>query len=94
MKIEKAKSGMTPLEIRNALHNANLNQAAIARELGLTPVHISYVIDGKRMSRRVHEAISEAIGVDIRRIWPDLYLIPGREPKIGRPRKNWHRKAA
>ena len=94
MSTKTKKSGMTPLDIRNALHNSDLNQAAIARELGVTPPHISAIIDGKRVSRRVHEAIAEAIGVDIRRIWPDLYLVPGREPKIGRPAKHWNRRAA
>jgi len=88
------KSGMTPLEIRTAIQKADLNQAAIARELKLSPVHVSYVIDNKRCSRRVHEAIAEAIGKDIRQIWPALYMIPGQEPKRGRPAKTWHRQAA
>lgn len=88
------KSGMTPQQIRDAIREADLNQAAIARELNVRPAHISYVIDNKRRSRRVHEAIAEAIGTDIRQIWPDLYMIPGREPKRGRPAKTWHRKAA
>ena len=88
------KSGMTPLDIRNALHNADVNQAAIARELDVSPSHISAIIDGKRVSRRVHAAIAEATGIDIRRIWPNMYLVPGREPKIGRPAKHWKRRAA
>jgi len=92
--IMNGKSGMTPLEIRNAIHKAGLNQAAIARAINKSPVSVSYVIDGKRNSRPIHEAIAEAIGKDIREIWPDLYMIPGQEPKRGRPMKTWHRKAA
>ena len=88
------KCGMTPLEIRFAIYKVNLTQAAIARELGLSKTHILYVIDGKRISRRVHAAIAEAINMDIRQIWPDLYLIPGHEPKPGRPKKHWNRRAA
>lgn len=87
------KSGMTPLEIRTAIQKANLNQAAIAKAINRSPVSVSYVIDGKRNSRLIHEAIAEAIGMDIRQIWPDLYTIPGQEPKRGRPAKTWHRKA-
>lgn len=94
MNVRKGKSGMTPAEIRNALYEANLNQAAIARELSVCPSHISTVIDGKGTSRRVHAAIAEAIGVDIRKIWPDRYLIADSEPKPGRPARNWNRRAA
>lgn len=86
------KYGMTPQEIRIAIYRANLNQAAIARELGVCPSHITRVIDGQYKSKRVHEAIAEAIGMDIRRIWPDLYLITGNKPKRGRPAKTWHRR--
>lgn len=94
MNERKGKSGMTPTEIRNALYEANLNQAAIARELSVCPSHISTVIDGKGTSRRVHAAIAEAIGVDIRKIWPDRYLIQGEESRRGRPAKIWNRKTA
>jgi len=88
------KIGMTPLEIRNAIEKAGLNQTAIARALGITQSCVSRVIDGIGVSRRIHEAIAEAIGVDKARIWPDRYMIPGNEPKRGRPMKVWHRKAA
>lgn len=87
-------SGMTPLEIRNAIQKAGLNQMAIARELKIDPSGVSRVIDRKAISRRVHEAIAEAIGIDKARIWPDLYLIPGNEPKRGRPGITWNRQAA
>ena len=89
--------GWSPLEIRNALYRADLNQAAVARELNVSPAHISKVIDGITASRRVHEAIAKAIGEDIKRIWPNIYLIPGRARKRGRPAKSykpWHRQAA
>ncbi|HPN08363.1 MAG TPA: hypothetical protein PLU95_03595 [Syntrophales bacterium] len=88
------KYGMTPQEIRIAIYRANLNQAAIARALKVNPCHVTLIIDGKRHSKRVHAAIAEAIGIDKARIWPHLYMIPGREPKRGRPAKTWHRTAA
>ncbi len=91
---QNGESGMTPLEIKNALQQTDLNQAAIARALGLNPSFISRVIDGHCVSLRVHEAIAEAIGVDIRKIWPDRYLHTGKVSKRGRPAKNWNRQAA
>jgi lambda repressor-like predicted transcriptional regulator len=92
--MKNKNTGMSPLEIRVALYEASLNQAAIARALGVTPSHISAIISQKRISRRVHTAIAEAIGRDKKTIWPDLYKIPGREPKRGRPSRDWKRVAA
>ena len=94
MNTKTKESGMSPLEIQNALSRANLNQAAIARALGISPSHISAIIYGKRNSRRVHAAIAEATGLDKKIIWPDLYKIPGHEPKTGRPSRDWNRVAA
>ena len=91
MNTKTKESGMTPLEIQNALHKVNLNQAAIARALGISTSHISAIIYGKRVSRRVHSAIAEATGLDKKIIWPDLYKFPGSEPKMGRPSKDWNR---
>lgn len=86
-------SGLTPLEVTNALNEKDLNQAAISRALGLTPGHISAVIARKRPSRRVDEAIAEAIGMDKKKIWPDRYLSEQVFTK-GRPKKEWRRRAA
>lgn len=82
-------SGMTPLEIKEALHRKGLNQAAIARAVGVTQASVSDVVNGWTVSRKIHEAIAEAIGIDIRKIWPDLYLHGG--PKQGRPKVVWNR---
>jgi len=89
-----AKLGMSPMEIRNALLKADLNQSAIARALNINPATVSLVIDGKGVSGRVHAAIAEAIGMDKARIWPERYMVQGPPPKAGRQYKTWNRKAA
>lgn len=76
----------TPLEIRQELMRAFNGfgaQAAIARKLGVTPAAVSYTIEG-RPSDRIRRAIAEALGKDVRVIWPSIYLY-GSTPKIGRP---------
>ncbi len=93
VKIDRMRkpTGMVPWEINEALHKKGLNQAAIARAIGVTPGHVSFVINGWTVSRRVHMAIAEAIGMDVKQIWPDLYL--GGGPKRGRKRIDWNRAA-
>ena len=90
--ITRKPSGMTPQDIQNAIADKGLNQAAIARAIGLSTVTVSGVIRGKTVSRRVHIAIAEAIGRDVKEIWPDLYL--HGEPKRGRRQIDWDRSAA
>lgn len=88
-----AKIGMTPLEIKNALHNAGLNQAAVARAISRSRGLVSRVIDGHCISRPVHEAVAEAIGMSKEQIWPDRYLFQVKR-KPGRPARIWRRRAA
>jgi lambda repressor-like predicted transcriptional regulator len=83
------KAGMTPLEIREAIYRKGLNMSAIARNLDVSAVTVKDVINGRTVSKRVQEAIAEAISVDIRKIWPELYLHGG--PKRGRPKIIWNR---
>lgn len=42
---------------RNALRAKGWTQAAAAQELGITPIHLCYVLNGRRESRRVLTAI-------------------------------------
>ena len=88
----KKPSGWTPQQIKDALAEAGLNQAAIARELKVASPTVSLVIDGKSCSRRIHEAIAEAIKEDVKRIWPQFYF--EGIPKRGRRMVVWNRKAA
>jgi len=94
MNARTGKYGMTPLEIRSAIEQAGLNQTSIARVLGIRQSAVSRIIAGTAISRRVHEAIAEAIGVSKEQIWPDRYMVPGNSRGPGRPAKIWDRKAA
>jgi hypothetical protein len=42
---------------RNALRSKGWTQAAAAQVLGITPIHLCYVLNGRRESRRVLTAI-------------------------------------
>ena len=42
---------------RNALRAKGWTQAAAAKVLGVTPIHLCYVLNGRRESRRVLTAI-------------------------------------
>jgi lambda repressor-like predicted transcriptional regulator len=79
-------------EIQNALDESPVTQAAIARDLGITPVTVSDVVKGRTNSQRVHKAIAEAIGKDVKEVWPEIYL--HGEPKRGRKMVVWNRNAA
>jgi lambda repressor-like predicted transcriptional regulator len=82
----------TRQEIQEAINKSSVNQAAIARELKINPVTVSDVIKGRTNSQRVHRAIAEAIGKDIKEIWPEIYLYG--EPKRGRKMVHWTREAS
>ncbi len=44
---------------RNALRDKGWKHADVARRLGVTPVHLSFVLTGRRQSRRILDAIAE-----------------------------------
>lgn len=44
---------------RNHLRRKGWTQAAVAKQLGITPIHLCYVLNGRRESRRVLHAIAE-----------------------------------
>jgi predicted transcriptional regulator len=55
---------MNASEIRALLVLKGISQATIADQLGVSNAMISQVIDGKRTSRRVQEAIADAMTSD------------------------------
>lgn len=75
---------MDPQEIRVLLLRAKVSQAAIARDLKVSRSMVRQVIDGTTVSDRVRRGISNAIGMDVARIWPSTYLNGGPK-KPGRP---------
>ena len=90
--ITRKPQNWTRQEIKDAIERSRVNQAAIARELEIEPTTVCDVIKGRTNSQRVHRAIAEAIGKDIKEIWPEIYL--HGEPKPGRKMVVWQRKAA
>ncbi|MCP3923031.1 MAG: helix-turn-helix transcriptional regulator [Desulfobacterales bacterium] len=69
----------TPKELKNALAIAGFTQAAIARELGCSPIMINNVIHGLSSSLRIQKYIAILLGSKFEDLWD--------EPKSpGRPR--------
>lgn len=85
-------SDMRPEDIKGLIMKKGLTQAAIARAVGVQPSVVSDCIHGWITSRRVQEAIAEAIEKDIKEIWPSVYLYG--IPRRGRPRIEWARGSA
>ncbi len=91
-KTMRTPEGWSKQKIQASLARHNLNQAAIARALKISPTTVSDVIAGNTVSGRIHKAIAEAIGEDIKTIWPQHYL--HGTPKRGRKMITWVRNAA
>lgn len=85
-------TGMTPKEINDALAQVGLNQAAVARAIKVTPGSVSRAVNNHDVQTRVMEAIAEAIGKDVKQVWPQHFL--NRTPKRGRKMVIWERRAA
>lgn len=64
---------MHPADIKAAIEKAGTTQAAIARELDVSGVHVWQVIHGRSQSQRVAETISRVTGISIRKLWPGVY---------------------
>ncbi len=69
---------MTALEIRAELLKAGKSMRSIARDLGVTPNTVMYVVHHKGVSNRVMDAIAQAIGKPKEEIFSD-YFQSGRK---------------
>jgi len=78
---------MMPDEIRIAMIRAGVTQAELARRNNVKPISINRIIMGLSVSDRVMRSIAEAIGIDVKRIWPSIYLSGGPR-KPGRPKRD------
>jgi len=85
-------TGMTPKEINDALAARGLNQAAVARAINVSPGSVSRAVNNHDVQTRVMEAIAEAIGKDVKQVWPQHFL--NRTPKRGRKMVIWERRVA
>lgn len=69
----KPKVSMKPLERQFELRKIGLTQQHIANAIGVSPIAVSYVIRGRRVSARIMRAIAEAIGRDVRDVFPEYF---------------------
>jgi transcriptional regulator with XRE-family HTH domain len=67
---------MTPREIKNSIEDHGLTQRALARQIGVSEMSVSDVINKKRISDRIMRAISEAIKQDHRYVFSEYYFHP------------------
>ncbi len=79
---------MEPIDIRILLMRAKVSQNSIAKKLGITQGFVGQVILGLRTTKYVREAIAEAVGKPIKKLWP-----ADAKAMAGRPQNN-KRKAA
>jgi len=96
MKEQTKARDMTPLEIRKALLDAHGGlgaQAVIARRKKVDRSTVSKVVDGAP-SDSIRRAIAEYAGIDVKIIWPSIYLYGGGPRKRGRPFAEDNRKRA
>ena len=91
---QRSNMDWTPKQIRMELLKKGVEQAAIARDLGVAPATIYKVIEGLSASDRVRRAIAEAIGQPVAMIWPSVYLNPDGLRGRGRPKSPELKKAA
>lgn len=78
---------MPPEEIKIAMIRARVSQVSLARQNNVSPITINRVIMGLGVSDRVMRSIAKAVGIDVKRIWPSIYLYS--EPrKPGRPKSD------
>jgi lambda repressor-like predicted transcriptional regulator len=80
--MQKKISDMKPRDIKILLMQKDINQADIARAIGVRPQLVSNVINGKAMSHKVCLEIALRTNTDIKRLWPSRYLYHER-PKRG-----------
>ncbi len=67
---------MSPSEIQKQLKDHNLTQKALARQIGKSEMSVSVVVRGLRISDYVMRGIADAIGQDVRNVFPWYYNQP------------------
>lgn len=65
---------MHPADIKAALQKRDSSQTKIAAACNVSRSHVSYVIQGRSKSRRIADAISQATGIPVDRLWPGKYF--------------------
>ena len=76
----------TPKQIRLEMLRKDVSASGLSRQLEVTQSTLYKVIEGLSVSDRIRRAIAEAVGRDVREIWPSAYMSPGGPPRRGRPK--------
>jgi transcriptional regulator with XRE-family HTH domain len=61
---------MEPIEIYILMKRARITYAAIAQKFEVTPAMIEQVVKGRRHTQYIREAIAEAVGKPVEKLWP------------------------
>jgi transcriptional regulator with XRE-family HTH domain len=72
---------MTPKQIKQALENADISQAGLARDLSVSRSLIYQVIHNNATSHRVRCHIAKAVGMPVKALW----AVKDNPTQIGRP---------
>lgn len=64
----------TPKQIKIALMEADVTQQDIATSIERSITNVNLVIHKKTVSDRTRRAIADALGRDVKEIWPEDYL--------------------
>lgn len=64
---------MHPVDIKAAIKKAGTSQAAIAADLGVSPVTVHQVIHNTCHSRRIANHIADLLALTTDDLWPDTY---------------------
>jgi lambda repressor-like predicted transcriptional regulator len=83
--VNKKYQDMPPVEIWIAMQRSGVGQKEIADKIGVSRQHVHMVITRGDVSHKVRQAISEAIGIDLKILWPSTYLYNDGPRKAGRP---------
>lgn len=67
---------MHPADIQAALKKAGFTQKQVAEELGLSAMHISEVVNKKRVSDRTMRFIASKLGRSHFEVFPEYYFGP------------------
>ncbi|MCK9274824.1 MAG: helix-turn-helix domain-containing protein [Syntrophales bacterium] len=86
--MKKYGRDFSPIEIRIAMLRKGVTQSFIARSANVSPSAIRHVIEGTHVSHKIRQAIADALEIDIKKIWPSVYLYGNGPRKAGRPSRS------
>lgn len=57
------------LEVKVQMIKKKIKQIDIAKKLGVKPCTVAGVVNGHRESRRIKQAIADAVGITFEKLW-------------------------